>query len=151
MHRETGRQGIDRPLTSSAANGSPGNLASLAGYKVCALLRFDAGTVLSISLASCPAPPDSLHESGRTESGRGEPLFRSPLTSTHSAYYGSLLDNLNTASSQCRDTPFNVPAVLFQRQQDHHSCHTFRGLLRSRKQFNLSFQGSATLTLHSSS
>ena len=151
MHRESGRQGIDRPLTSSAANGSTGNLPSLPAYEVCALLHLDTGTVLSISSASCPAPPDSLHESGRTESGKGEPLFRSPSTGTHSVYDGSLLDNLNTALSRCPDTPFNVPAVLFQRQQDHRSCHTFRGLLRSKKQYNLSIQESAALSLHSSS
>jgi hypothetical protein len=72
MYRETGCQGVERPLTSSAASGSIGNVAPLPTYKVCTLLCADKSSVLIIYLASCPALPDSCNESGRTDSDRGD-------------------------------------------------------------------------------
>ena len=39
--REKGCEGIGYPMTSSAANGGKGNVASLHTYKVCALLCAD--------------------------------------------------------------------------------------------------------------
>ena len=71
IYRETGREGVERPMTSSAASGGNGNVAALQPYKVCALLCVNKTSFLNIYLASCPAPPNSW-EVGRTDSGRGD-------------------------------------------------------------------------------
>jgi hypothetical protein len=71
--REKGCEGVERPMTSSAVSGGEGNVASLQTYEVCTLLYAELSPVFNIYSASCPAPPDSCKEAGRTDPGRGDP------------------------------------------------------------------------------
>lgn len=80
MHRESGRQGVERPLTANTTSASIGDVSPLPAYKVYILFCVDKGPVLNITLASCPTPPDSCDESGRTDSGRGGLFLRSPIS-----------------------------------------------------------------------
>lgn len=141
--RERGCEGVERPMTSGAASNGKGNMASLQTYKVCALLCTDNSSVLIIYLASCPTSPDSCKESGRTASGRGDHSVI--LITEHSLLYNRDLHGApNTASNLCSNAPFKMQVVLFQCQQDHHSCHTLPGLLYPMKQDKLTSQGSVT-------